>query len=258
MTTNKFNWLRAVYAADFSGAEKAVLAHVAMFSVLTGEDTFCVKQATIAEHCGMTRATVNTAISKAKRHGYLVLAEARKPGWGKHAADTLRLAVPESCQESLHDSVTDGANEASRVNGFDMTSNESCQDFDRVVSSVLIETCQESLQPYKEDSSLNSSRGRSADRPPPCPRHPNGFHHSEPCFQCMRIRLWEQQDQAEAEERERRERQRQAREIRQAIIECKICDDEGWEMLGDNTVRRCNHSNRNGQAVRHADKVVGE
>src|SRR4051812_15115825 len=102
---DKFVWLRAVYdQPEFTAGEKAVLAHIAVFNVLSGRDTFRVRQSTIAGQCGFTKRTVNGAIQSAKRLKYLSLAHARQPGWGRNSADELRLALPESGEGSSLDS----------------------------------------------------------------------------------------------------------------------------------------------------------
>jgi hypothetical protein len=75
-----------------------------VFNVLSGRDTFRVRQSTIAGQCGITKRTVNGAIQSAKRLKYLSLAHARQPGWGRNSADELRLALPESGEGSSLDS----------------------------------------------------------------------------------------------------------------------------------------------------------
>ena len=102
---DKFAWLRAVYQQPkFPPGEKAVLAHIAVFNVMFGRDTFRVRQSTIADQSGITRQTVNAAIGRGKRLKYLDLADPRESGWGRGGADELRLILPESSEDALHDS----------------------------------------------------------------------------------------------------------------------------------------------------------
>ena len=102
---DKFAWLRAVYQQPkFPPGEKAVLAHIAVFNVMSGRDTFRVRQSTIADQSGITRQTVNAAIGRGKRLEYLDLADPRESGWGRGGADELRLILPESSEDALHDS----------------------------------------------------------------------------------------------------------------------------------------------------------
>jgi hypothetical protein len=102
---DKFVWLRAVFGQpEFTAGEKAVLAHIAVFNVMAGRDTFRVRQSTIAENSGITRRTVNAAIQRGKRLKYLTLADAREPGWGRSGADEIRLILPETREVTSHDS----------------------------------------------------------------------------------------------------------------------------------------------------------
>jgi biotin operon repressor len=110
MTFDKFAWFKAIYAetrptADskkgFPPGEKAVLAHIAIVNVLTGRDTFCIRQDTIADQCGISRVTVNSAISRAKQLGYLVVSREHDRGYHRNGADELRLLFPELSKEAL-------------------------------------------------------------------------------------------------------------------------------------------------------------
>jgi hypothetical protein len=104
---NKFAWLKAVYAAPrkigFTDGEKAVLAYVAVFSVLAGHDTFCVRQSTLAGHCGTSQRTVNAAIVRAKSLGYLAVSRERERGVGRNGADELRLTAPDLSEDTSLD-----------------------------------------------------------------------------------------------------------------------------------------------------------
>lgn len=105
-TLDKFNdWLHAVMAEPgFTGSDKAVLAYIAVFYVRHAEDTFCVKQSTIAERCAISRKAVNSAMSRAKHAGFLKVNRERQRGTGRHGADELRLTLPGLINESSHHS----------------------------------------------------------------------------------------------------------------------------------------------------------
>src|ERR1700747_265240 len=90
---DKFAWLKAIYAESrptpgskngFTDAEKAVLAYIAVFKVLTGNDTFFIRQSTLGEQCGISRKTLNSAIGRAKRLNYLIVSERHKPAPGRN------------------------------------------------------------------------------------------------------------------------------------------------------------------------------
>lgn len=112
----KFVWFDAVYAESrFTDGEKAVLAYIAVLKVSTGGDTFCIRQSTLAGQCGICRRTVSSAVTRAKRLGYLTVSRPRARGWGRQGANELRLSLPklsaefapnsaESCEESAHNS----------------------------------------------------------------------------------------------------------------------------------------------------------
>lgn len=104
---DKFNdWLKVVMAEPtFTGSDKAVLAYIAVFYVRHGEDTFCVKQSTIAERCAISRKAVNSAMSRAKEAGFLKVDRHRQRGTGRHGADELRLTLPELSNELPHHSM---------------------------------------------------------------------------------------------------------------------------------------------------------
>jgi hypothetical protein len=92
---SKFDWLRAILADKrIPGGEKAVLAYAAVFDVLNGRDTFCIRQSTLAMHCGTSKRTVNAAVVRAKKLGYLKVSRERERGAGRNGADELRLTAP--------------------------------------------------------------------------------------------------------------------------------------------------------------------
>jgi len=103
MTFDKFAWLKAVYAETvFTPGEKAVLAHIAVFNVLTGKDMLRIRQSTIADQCGISRPTVNGATGQAELLGYLTVSERHKPAPGRNTPAEWQLLIPEPCKESEH------------------------------------------------------------------------------------------------------------------------------------------------------------
>src|SRR4051794_7143121 len=105
MTVDKFAWIRAVQADKrLTPGERLLLSHAAIFDVLRGGETFCVRQSTLARNCGMTRKTAGEAIMSGKRLGYLTVARRHKPGPGGNRGDELRLTLPESCVDTTHHS----------------------------------------------------------------------------------------------------------------------------------------------------------
>ncbi len=133
---DKFAWLRAIYSEPaFTSGEKGVLAHVAVFNVLSGNDTFCVRQSTLAKQSGISRATVNYAIGKAKHRKYLVVSRRRASGYGRSGADELRLSLPAVSQDALHES----------SGGRAAVSQDALHDSDETPSDVkkTAESCQE-------------------------------------------------------------------------------------------------------------------
>ncbi|OBI62932.1 hypothetical protein A5667_00085 [Mycolicibacterium fortuitum] len=102
--TDKFVWFMAVQAdTRLSAADKYVLQNAAITYVnhLKREDTFYVRQAVMAERFGVGLRTVEQAISRAKRMGYLVVDKPRKRGPGHHIPDRYRLVIPEELPADL-------------------------------------------------------------------------------------------------------------------------------------------------------------
>lgn len=221
---DKFGWLRAVYAdRTFSDGEKAVLAYVAIFDVLNGGNTFCIRQDTIAEHCVTSESTVSRAIRRAKRLGYLSVSRMRKPGWGHHGADELRLTLPES-PVNLTANSAESPVKSKRVT--------------RQIDEYIKEygSLHSSLKEAGAESPVKLTTDPSP--PPKCPKHPDGPHHDENCRDCMRWRKWKEQQQANDAERQRQQRQA----VKVVIDACPLCDEHGFIDEG-NAVRRCQHQN---------------
>jgi hypothetical protein len=237
---NKFDWLKAVYAHRgstkddrFTDGEKSVLAYVAIFGVLNGSDTFCTRQSTIAANCGSSLRTVSSAITRGKDLGYLTVTRTHKPGWGCHGADELRLTLPKSCADYAYDSTEWSADYAhDSGESYAPIAPSHVQDMhihkeERVFNNG-------SLKEAGVDSSGNMAAGNNS-RPPPCPKHPDGTKHDQPCRRCMEIRKWNEQHKAD-----RLERQRQQRRAAKAVIEaCGICDGTGWVEADNDAVRKC-------------------
>ncbi|WP_219067111.1 helix-turn-helix domain-containing protein [Candidatus Mycobacterium methanotrophicum] len=222
----KFDWLRTVYGQpEFKDGEKAVLAYVAVFSVMTGGNTFRVRQDTLAERCGVSESTVYRAMKRGKDLGYLAMSRRRKSGTGCHGADELRLTLPESPVKLTTDS------QKSPVN---MTT-------DSAESPVKFTRVTRQIDGYiRNNSSLHSSLkekgpasklvpAADSHRPPPiCSKHPDGPNHDEPCRPCKRWREWQEQEQARTAES-----QREAVRARNAVRDaCSLCDEAGW-LYGD-------------------------
>ena len=102
--TDKFGWIMAVQAdTRLSPADKYILQNAAITYVnhLKREDTFYVRQAVMAERFKVGLRTVEQAISRAKRMGYLVVDTPRKRGPGHHVPDSYRLVIPEELPADL-------------------------------------------------------------------------------------------------------------------------------------------------------------
>jgi hypothetical protein len=262
MGFDKFAWFRAVSADPLiPGGEKAVLLYCATICVLYGEDTFCVRQETIAKNCGTSRQTVNSAFRCAKDLGYLALSRQRRLGRGHHGGDELRLIIPETCQESLHDS---GEKRVKQTG-------ETCKAEDQKRVKNLYETCKAADASTSEnDTPIRVLKGflkgceegygadgaaaltpialngnQSDDDPEParyCPAHmPHGT--GDPCPACKTARLhhdrWTGRHTIEAAFPSDAQRRWDA------ITECPHCDEFGWllEPHGAVTDRaiRCTH-----------------
>lgn len=270
---DKFVWLRAVFAdTRIAAGEKVVLAYVAVFDVLYGSDTFCVRQSTLADHCGTTRKTVNLAFRRAKRLGYFALSRQRQLGRGHHGGDELRLTLPETCNESSHvwgeKRVTDlpetcNANDRKRVTDLLETCNESSQ---RHAVRAAETTPQSSLQSSLESSGGKASHAQARTTPPPPKKFkeqrtaPDGAspeENDEPKYRpelTSAINTFTSAfdiDRADSpaprrdDERERRRREREHREREEraryaeqlaAVDDCDLCDDYGY--IGD---EQCRH-----------------
>jgi Helix-turn-helix domain len=245
--TGKFDWINAVHADDrIPLGEKAVLVYAAIFDVLGGTDTFCIRQDTLADHCGTSRKTVGCAIRRARSLGYLAVAQQHRPGPGAHRGDELRLTLPESWEDTSHDSP-----EWREDTSHDYA--ESWEDTSPNDGKIVPKSWEDTSRAYKEYGSFNGSRGGSGappesredtshqfeaeiNRPPMCPKHPDGPYHDE---NCRRRKLWREWLEAQPQRAEEA-RQREAKRRKATIDACNRCDDNGMIDLG-NSMRRCKH-----------------
>lgn len=209
---DKYAWFRAIYAETrptpgskkgFTDGEKAVLGYIAMIKVLTGKDTFRIRQSTLSEQCGTSRQTVNSAIGRAKRLGYLTVNERHKPAPGRNTPAEWQLLIPEPCKESGHGLEPNHVKETAEPckesghgspNHVKQT-NKPCKAANSSTSRNAAATS--SLEQF---SKKTSSRGEVCDAPPPaeisyldslvpppmfCPKHPNG---GIPCGACIDLK----------------------------------------------------------------------
>lgn len=105
MGFDKFVWIKTLVAdpaVSFRGKTIGTLCAISF--VTYGEDTFAVRQKTIAARCGTSRKTVNLALGDVKAAGYLVKSRPRSQGPGRNGGDEWRLVFPECCHQSVHHS----------------------------------------------------------------------------------------------------------------------------------------------------------
>lgn len=92
----KFAWMARVAEDDrLSDAARLILVYIANQNVRGPEDTFCVRQATVAANLHKKRQTVGEALAKARELGWLELARERKRGRGQYQANTYRITFTE-------------------------------------------------------------------------------------------------------------------------------------------------------------------
>jgi hypothetical protein len=91
----KFIWMPAVLEeARFTEAERIILTYCALQYINGSENSFCVRQATVAEKLHVSRRSVIRAYASARQLGYLKTAEERQRGRGYHQADVHVLTLP--------------------------------------------------------------------------------------------------------------------------------------------------------------------
>lgn len=92
--------------------------------------------------------------------------------------------------------------------------------------------------PVPRSPSVGGWVGRAPDGAAPCPKHPNGPKHDEPCRACQLIRE-DAEAQREAELLAEAERRATRRE---AINACALCDHNGMRELANDLLARCTHT----------------
>jgi hypothetical protein len=117
----KFNWIRLL-AADpdprMTGGYKHILTMIALNNVKIYEDTFCVRQVTVADRCGTSERQVRRAFTAAKLLGYIELVQERQRGRTHIRADEYRLTVPVAMRIDL-DAATEIPDNLSSIYGGD-------------------------------------------------------------------------------------------------------------------------------------------
>jgi hypothetical protein len=82
-----------------------------------------------------------------------------------------------------------------------------------------------------------------AHAPPPCPKHPWGYDHDEPCQRCKALRLYEQN----ADER----KQIANRQADEQIRLCGLCDNRGYIGLNAGPFVKCPHDKKRIDEMEH-------
>jgi hypothetical protein len=98
----KFRWFEAVATDDrIPLGERAVLMYAVIIDVhgSNGQGTFRVNQKTLAGRCHTSRQTVNAALNRARRLGYLRKVERRESGPGRIGGDLWQLILPRALAE---------------------------------------------------------------------------------------------------------------------------------------------------------------
>ena len=91
----RFLWMQGILEdTRLPHAARNILVRCALVSTLGGEDTFSVRQQTVADAMGTNRLTVARALQRARELGWLDLVEERQRGRGWHKGDTHRLTFP--------------------------------------------------------------------------------------------------------------------------------------------------------------------
>ena len=171
----KFAWIDSVYAEDrFTPADKAILVYCAIKGVYGKQHDFTLNQTLIAERVGVGTATVKRAVSKAREYGYLALAAERQRGRGHTNSDRHRIVLPSPLHEI---GISNDRNRDQNHTEIGINSDDQ--------NTVLpAETT-----PLRVKERVIKGSGPLRDAaPPPCPRHPNGYRHNEPCGSCAKLR----------------------------------------------------------------------
>jgi hypothetical protein len=222
MGFHKFDWMRAV-AADtrIPGGEKFVLWYCAAIYVRYGEDTFCVRQQTIAARCAAGERTVRRAMARAQKLRYLMLAEPRQRGRGYHRANEYSLVVPTEIGDNLASVTQETEAKTDRNRG------QNCQEY-RPKPTPCLASTSENGTPKGLYKGLKEGYGACSAAPPARliddEEHPDTdaiLTEAFPGLKAQRPQHWD------------------------TIANCDLCDEYGWRLGPDGGVAdraiRCRH-----------------
>lgn len=174
----KFAWIECVHAETrFTISEKLILSYCATFGVFGKRHDFQLHQTLIAERVGCNVRTVKRTFAKARKLGYLAVAEPRKRGRGKGKADRNRIVMPLPLPEIGDIQVVNRGHSGTEIGDICDTEN--------AASPPETQPLRLKERLFKGDGTL---RGAA---PPPCPDHPDGPRHSTRCVLCARVREYE-------------------------------------------------------------------
>ena len=92
--TDKYAWAKSVETDKrISPLHRLILSHCGIHCVYGTEETFCIRQQTVADHFEVRRQTVGAALTAGRRFGWLQTIE-RQRGRGWHQGDAHRLTIP--------------------------------------------------------------------------------------------------------------------------------------------------------------------
>lgn len=235
----RFQWAEAVTndpRLQDKPAQRFVLHSIAAFYVKTGQDTFKVRQETIARRFNVGVATVKRAIATCRAYGYLVIHVPRHRGTGCNDGHGYRLVIPDTApMDDSELGITMTPNSArvgdhrdpswgSPRSELGITGNApSCENDPTISYRYLVRGSRSASgfadAPHREPLTDGNEPSRF------CSQHPLGT--TESCRACgdarVAYQVWEDR------ERQRRQARAQARAVAQQA--CRHCD-HGW-LLGD-------------------------
>lgn len=86
--------------------------------------------------------------------------------------------------------------------------------------------------------------GLKTGEPAPCPKHPGGYEHGEPCHACKALRRWDE-GASERRKQERADAIRERDQLRQELIgACPHCDETGMRENESGIPTRCDEHER--------------
>jgi hypothetical protein len=102
-TVDKFTWIKSMGAdSRLSPGERFVLSVTAIWWIHTARGTdFQVKQTTIADRLSVSERLVRSALTNARKYGWIQLNAERQRGRGNHAADAYSIAYPSEIPADL-------------------------------------------------------------------------------------------------------------------------------------------------------------